>query len=190
MANGEKGKGRSQNQRLKLFYLLDYLLEQTDETHTVKVQEIIEHFDNYYKIPVEQKTVCSDLRLLTEYGYGIMFDVCGWGEGAVYTIRAIPDPFKVFAIVEPGFDANTDFTKLRNFLYHFFEDEVFMAKRIGLLFSNPRLSIKRHNESSLFVIADHHTVMPMVIFFVSIRKFAPIHTGIFGECSSNRNRNI
>ena len=39
MANGEKGKGRSQNQRLKLLYLLDYLLEQTDETHTVKVQE-------------------------------------------------------------------------------------------------------------------------------------------------------
>ena len=69
MANGEKGKGRSQNQRLKLFYLLDDLLEQTDETHTVKAQEIIEHFDNYYKIPVEQKTVCSDLHLLDEYGY-------------------------------------------------------------------------------------------------------------------------
>ena len=43
MANGEKGKGRSQNQRLKLFYLLDYLLEETDETHTKKVREIIEH---------------------------------------------------------------------------------------------------------------------------------------------------
>ena len=28
MANGEKGKGRSQNQRLKLFYLLDDLLEE------------------------------------------------------------------------------------------------------------------------------------------------------------------
>ena len=69
MANGEKGKGRSQNQRLKLFYLLDYLLEETDETHTKKVQEIIEHFENYHKIPVEQKTVCSDLHLLDEYGY-------------------------------------------------------------------------------------------------------------------------
>ena len=69
MANGEKGKGRSQNQRLKLLYLLDYLLEQTDETHTVKVQEIIEHLDNYHKIPIEQKTVCSDLHLLDEYGY-------------------------------------------------------------------------------------------------------------------------
>ena len=64
----KKGKGRSENQRLKLFYLLDYLLEETDETHTKKVSEIITHFENYHKIPVEQKTVCSDLRLLGEYG--------------------------------------------------------------------------------------------------------------------------
>ena len=80
MANGEKGKGRSNNQRLKLFYLLDYLLEKTDETHTVKVQEIIEHFENYYKIPVEQKTVCSDLHLLDEYGYETQYDgrTRGW----------------------------------------------------------------------------------------------------------------
>ena len=53
----QKGKGRSQNQRLKLFYLLDYLLEHTDETHTVKAQEISEHLFNYHRIPVEQKTV-------------------------------------------------------------------------------------------------------------------------------------
>ncbi len=80
MANGEKGKGRSNNQRLKLFYLLDYLLEKTDETYTVKVQEIIEHFENYYKIPVEQKTVCSDLHLLDEYGYETQYDgrTRGW----------------------------------------------------------------------------------------------------------------
>ena len=80
MANRKKGKGRSQNQRLKLFYLLDYLLEHTDETHTVKVQEIIEHFENYHKIPVEQKTVCSDLHLLDEYGYETQYDgrTRGW----------------------------------------------------------------------------------------------------------------
>ena len=59
--------------------------------------------------------------------YGIQFEVCGRGEGAVYTITGMADPFKVFAIVELGFDANTDCIKLRNFLYHFFEDEVFMA---------------------------------------------------------------
>ena len=80
MANGEKGKGRSQNQRLKLFYLLDYLLENTDETHSVKVDDIIKHLDNYHQIPVENKTVCSDLHLLDEYGYETQYDgrTRGW----------------------------------------------------------------------------------------------------------------
>lgn len=59
--------------------------------------------------------------------YGVVYEVCGRGERAVYTVKGMADPFKVFAITELGFDANTDFTKLRNFYYHFFEDEVFMA---------------------------------------------------------------
>lgn len=79
-AHNKKGKGRSQNQRLKLLYLLDYLLENTDETHTVKVSEIITHFENHHKIPIEQKTVCSDLRLLSEFGYETQYDgrTRGW----------------------------------------------------------------------------------------------------------------
>lgn len=59
--------------------------------------------------------------------YGISFEVHGRGERAVYTIKAMADPFKVFAITELGFDGGTDFIKLRNFYYHFFEDDVFMA---------------------------------------------------------------
>ena len=59
--------------------------------------------------------------------YGITFEVYGRGERAVYTIKAMADPFKVFAITELGFDGGTDFIKLRNFYYHFFEDDVFMA---------------------------------------------------------------
>ena len=59
--------------------------------------------------------------------YGIGFEVCGRGENAAYTIKTMADPFKVYAIIALGFDANTDFTKLRNVYYHFFEDEVFMA---------------------------------------------------------------
>jgi len=59
--------------------------------------------------------------------YGVVYEVCGRGEGAVYTIKAMTDPFKVFAIVELGFDGGTDFTKLRNFYYHFFEDVIFKA---------------------------------------------------------------
>ena len=59
--------------------------------------------------------------------YGVEFDGCGRGEKAIYTIKKMADPFKIFAITELDCDGNTDFTKLRNFIYHFFEDEIFMT---------------------------------------------------------------
>lgn len=59
--------------------------------------------------------------------YGITFSVSGKGERAVYEIQKIRDPFKVFAITELGFDASTDFRKLRNFYFYYFNDEEFMA---------------------------------------------------------------
>lgn len=59
--------------------------------------------------------------------YGVIFDVCGRGENAVYTIKYMADPFKVYAVTELGCAANTNFTKMRNVYYHFFSDEVFMA---------------------------------------------------------------
>lgn len=59
--------------------------------------------------------------------YGITFSVSGKGERAVYEIQKIQDPFKVFAITELDFDASTDFRKLRNFYFYYFNDEEFMA---------------------------------------------------------------
>ena len=59
--------------------------------------------------------------------YGIAFDVEGRGENAVFTIRAITDPFKIYCITELGFDGRTDFQKVRNFYNYFFNDDEFMA---------------------------------------------------------------
>lgn len=59
--------------------------------------------------------------------YGVVFESSGRGEKAVYDIKALNDPFKVFAITELGCDGNTDCRKLRDFYYHFFNDEVFAA---------------------------------------------------------------
>lgn len=59
--------------------------------------------------------------------YGVQFSVAGRGEQAVYQIQQIEDKFKIFAITELGFDANTDFKKLRNFYYYFFNDEEFQT---------------------------------------------------------------
>ena len=59
--------------------------------------------------------------------YGIMYASSGRGEQAVYEIQKLNDPFKVFAITELDCDANTDFRKLRNFYWYYFNDEIFMA---------------------------------------------------------------
>ena len=59
--------------------------------------------------------------------YGVGFAVCGRGEAATYTILSICDRFKIYAILELGCAGTTDFRKLRNVYYHFFEDEVFRA---------------------------------------------------------------
>ena len=59
--------------------------------------------------------------------YGVKFSVVGRGEQAVYKIQQMDDKFKIFAITELGFDANTDFQKLRNFYFYFFNDEEFQT---------------------------------------------------------------
>ena len=59
--------------------------------------------------------------------YGVKFSVAGRGEQAVYKIQRMDDKFKIFAITELGFDANTDFQKLRNFYFYFFNDEEFQT---------------------------------------------------------------
>ena len=60
-------------------------------------------------------------------GYGIDFDVKGRGENAVFTINAIENEFKIFCITDLHFGANTNFQKVQNLFYHFFNDEVFSA---------------------------------------------------------------
>ena len=70
-----KGQGRSYNQRLKLFHLLDYLMKNTDiePGHTVKTSKIVEYLNNI-EVPVEKKTVVTDIHLLQEYGVEIEYD--------------------------------------------------------------------------------------------------------------------
>lgn len=59
--------------------------------------------------------------------YGVVFSVCGWGDTTTYTIQSISDRFKLYAILDLCCAGNTDFRKLRNVYYHYFEDEVFRA---------------------------------------------------------------
>ena len=62
---------KSRNQKLKLLYLRDYLLKNSDEEHPVTIAQITE-FLAKNDIEVERKTVYSDLALLKEYGMDII----------------------------------------------------------------------------------------------------------------------
>jgi len=70
---------KSENQRLKLLYLRDYLLKNTDENHTVKLTDIIEHLKIAHDIDVERKTVYTDFSMLKEYGMEIEYDAVTQG---------------------------------------------------------------------------------------------------------------
>ena len=59
--------------------------------------------------------------------YGVIADISGRGNNAVFTVREIKQPFKLFCITELGISAQTDFQKLKHFYYHFFNDDEFMA---------------------------------------------------------------
>lgn len=58
---------------------------------------------------------------------GVSFDVVGRGETAIFKITNIENSFKLYCITELNFDGHTDFYKLRNYYYYFFNDIEFRA---------------------------------------------------------------
>ena len=62
---------RTENQKLRLLYLRDYLLAQTDEDHPVELQDMADELPRH-DIPAERKTLYDDLRCLSEYGLDII----------------------------------------------------------------------------------------------------------------------
>ena len=62
---------RSENQKLKLYYLRELMLENTDQEHGITVPEIIEALDQI-GINAERKSVYTDLALLKDTGITIV----------------------------------------------------------------------------------------------------------------------
>ncbi len=52
--------------------------------------------------------------------YNICFTCAGRGHNLIYTIEAIPHPFKVYCVFDLGIDPRADFRKLRNLFYYLF----------------------------------------------------------------------
>lgn len=59
------------HKKLKLLYIARYLMEQTDEEHTVTVKDIIAHLESL-GISAERKAVYDDLELLEYFGMDIV----------------------------------------------------------------------------------------------------------------------
>lgn len=62
---------KSSNQKLKLIYLMKILLERTDETHSITMQEIIDALAAY-DISAERKSIYNDIENLRLYGLDII----------------------------------------------------------------------------------------------------------------------
>ena len=58
---------RASNQKLKLLYLLRYLMRETDQEHPVTVQQMIDEL-NRQGITAERKSVYDDIEALRLFG--------------------------------------------------------------------------------------------------------------------------
>ncbi len=63
---------KSDNQKLKIFYILDYLQKNSHENHPVRASDLITMLDHSHGISCDRKTVYSDIAALIDYGVDIV----------------------------------------------------------------------------------------------------------------------
>ena len=63
---------KSDNQKLKIFYIRDYLEKYSHEDRLVRASELIEMLDRQHNISCDRKTIYSDIAALQDYGVDII----------------------------------------------------------------------------------------------------------------------
>lgn len=63
---------KSDNQKLKILYIWDYLQKNSHEENPVRAAELIAMLENQHDIRCDRKTVYSDIAALTDYGVDIV----------------------------------------------------------------------------------------------------------------------
>ena len=63
---------KSDNQKLKIFYILDYLERNSNEKNPIRASELISMLDRNHNIRCDRKTVYSDVAALQDYGIDIV----------------------------------------------------------------------------------------------------------------------
>ena len=69
---GGKPMPKSDNQKLKIFYILDYLERNSNEKNPVRASDLIAMLDRNHNIRCDRKTVYSDIAALQQYGIDIV----------------------------------------------------------------------------------------------------------------------
>ena len=63
---------KSDNQKLKIFYILDYLQKNSHQEHPVRAAELQDMLSQQHNIACERKTIYSDFAALLDYGVDIV----------------------------------------------------------------------------------------------------------------------
>ncbi len=63
---------KSDNQKLKIFYILDYLQKNSHQEHPVRAAELLGMLERQHNIVCDRKTVYSDIAALQDYGVDIV----------------------------------------------------------------------------------------------------------------------
>ena len=63
---------KSDNQKLKIFYILDYLQKNSHQEHPVRAAELLSMLERQHNIVCDRKTVYSDIAALQDYGVDIV----------------------------------------------------------------------------------------------------------------------
>ena len=63
---------KSDNQKLKIFYILDYLEAYSNEKNPVRASDLISMLDRQWGIRCDRKTLYSDIAALQQYGIDIV----------------------------------------------------------------------------------------------------------------------
>lgn len=63
---------KSDNQKLKIFYILDYLQQNSHQDHPVRAVELLHMLKQRHNIVCDRKTVYSDIQALQDYGIDIV----------------------------------------------------------------------------------------------------------------------
>lgn len=89
---------KSDNQKLKILYILDYLQQNSHEDHPVRAAELISMLESRHDISCDRKTVYSDVRALQDYGVDII-TVPG-KNGGYYVASRIFEPSELKLLID------------------------------------------------------------------------------------------